>query len=69
MMREAIVMVGESPRERAPVLWLRVRKGSAPRCEDRACGRAASKREAGVAIDDASRVALIWDGVDLATRT
>jgi NADH-quinone oxidoreductase subunit G len=59
---EAIVIVGESPEERAPVLWLRVRKaalrGGAKIVQARDAQDA--RREAG----DASRVALIWDGVD-----
>ena len=61
---EVIVMVGQSPRERAPVLWLRVRKAALRGAKIVHAGGAIN-REAGVAIDDASRVALIWDGMDL----
>ena len=57
-------MVGQSPRERAPVLWLRVRKAALRGAKIVHAGGAIN-REAGVAIDDASRVALIWDGMDL----
>ena len=60
---QAVAIAGGSPEELAPVLWLRVRKAlrngaklvreQDPAAAARACG-------------DASRVALIWDGVDLA---
>jgi predicted molibdopterin-dependent oxidoreductase YjgC len=62
---QVIVIAGESPEERAPVMWLRVRK---------AVSRAGAKliqgsapRDARNAAGDAARVALIWDGVDLAS--
>ena len=58
---EVVVLAGESPAERAPVLWLRVRKALRrgarivrPRTSD----------EVRDAVKDARRVALIWDGVD-----
>ncbi len=61
---QVIVIAGESPEERAPVMWLRVRK---------AVARAGAKliegsapRDARDAAGDAARIALIWDGVDLA---
>jgi NADH-quinone oxidoreductase subunit G len=61
---QVIVIAGESPEERAPVMWLRIRK---------AVSRAGAKliegsvpRGARAATGDAERVALIWDGVDLA---
>jgi len=60
---QAIVIAGESPAERAPVLWLRVRKAVL-----RAGARliqARGAREARDLVGDAERVALIWDGVDL----
>jgi NADH-quinone oxidoreductase subunit G len=61
---QAIVIAGESPAERAPVLWLRVRK-AALRAGARIV-QARDAREARSAVGDATRVALIWDGVDLA---
>jgi NADH-quinone oxidoreductase subunit G len=59
---QAIVIVGESPAERAPVLWLRVRKAMLR--NDAKLVRTADARQARDAVGDASRVALIWDGVD-----
>jgi NADH-quinone oxidoreductase subunit G len=59
----AIVIVGESPQELSPVLWLRVLKalrGGARLIHER--DAALARRQAGDAP-----VALIWDGVDLAT--
>ena len=59
---QAIVIVGESPEERAPVLWLRVRKaalGNGARIV-----RAENAARAREAAGDAARIALIWDGVD-----
>ncbi len=61
---QAIVIAGESPAERAPVLWLRVRKAALRAGARIVQGRDA--REARSAVGDATRVALIWDGVDLA---
>lgn len=60
---QAIVIIGASPEERAPVLWLRVHK--AARRNGAKIVRAATPQEARNAAGDASRVALIWDGVDL----
>ncbi|HLY01046.1 MAG TPA: molybdopterin-dependent oxidoreductase [Candidatus Cybelea sp.] len=58
---QAIVITGESPEQRAPVLWLRVQKavrnGAAVLSEE-------SAAKARAAVGDATRVALIWDGVD-----
>ena len=62
---QAIVLVGDAIEERAPVLWLRVRKaqlrGGATIVH---AATAAQAREA--VPQDTSRVALIWDGIDLA---
>jgi NADH-quinone oxidoreductase subunit G len=60
---EVIVVAGESPAERAPVFWLRLRK-AALRTGARIV-HPQSAREAADAVKDARRVALIWDGVDL----
>jgi NADH-quinone oxidoreductase subunit G len=61
---EAVVIVGESPQERAPVMWLRVRKAAlragATIVHAPTPLEAKAKLPAG-----ATRVALIWDGVDL----
>ncbi len=60
---QVIVTIGEPIDERAPVLWLRVRKAVL-----RAGARivqAASAKEARAAAGDAARVALVWDGADL----
>lgn len=58
---QAIVIAGESPEQRAPVLWLRVQKaarnGASVFSEE-------SAAKARAAVGDAVRVALIWDGVD-----
>jgi NADH-quinone oxidoreductase subunit G len=59
---QAIVIAGESPQERAPVLWLRVRKAALRGA------KIVSERDATAArgaIGDAARIALIWDGIDL----
>jgi len=61
---QAIVIIGESPEERAPVLWLRVRK--AVLRNGARIVRAKSASEAREAAGDASRIALIWDGADAA---
>ncbi|HKE37976.1 MAG TPA: molybdopterin-dependent oxidoreductase, partial [Candidatus Baltobacteraceae bacterium] len=62
---QAIVIAGESPEELAPILWLRVlkalRKGAKLIHEPDA---ASALRQA--QADAGQRVALIWDGVDLA---
>lgn len=61
---QAIVLVGDAIEERAPVMWLRVRKAQLH-------GRAtvahpATPSEAVAALPkDARRVALLWDGIDL----
>ena len=62
---QAIVIAGESPAERAPVLWLRVRKAALRNGAKIVQARNATRgaRSRGDALD---RVALIWDGVDAA---
>ncbi len=60
---QAIVIAGLPLEERAPVLSLRVRKAALRGVK---VVRAASAAEARNAIGDASNVALIWDGIDLA---
>lgn len=60
---QVVVVAGESLVERAPVLWLRVRK--AVRFGAKIVA-ATSAREAREAVGDSTRVALVWDGVDLA---
>jgi NADH-quinone oxidoreductase subunit G len=60
---EAIVIAGESPEERAPVLWLRVRKAALR--NGAKIVWAGNARDARRDAGDASRVALIWDGIDL----
>ena len=62
---QAIVIAGESPAERAPVLWLRIRK-AAFRTGAKVV-QAGDARDARHAAGEASRVALIWDGIDLST--
>ncbi|HEY5425527.1 MAG TPA: molybdopterin-dependent oxidoreductase [Candidatus Tumulicola sp.] len=60
----AIVLVGESPEDRAPVMWLRVRKAALH--AGAKIVRAATAQQAVAAVgSDATRVALIWDGIDL----
>jgi NADH-quinone oxidoreductase subunit G len=59
---QAVVTIGASLQERAPVLWLRVRKAAR---YGAAIVEARSAAEGRDAVGDASRVALIWDGVDL----
>jgi NADH-quinone oxidoreductase subunit G len=61
---QAIVIVGEPPEERAPVMWLRVRKAALR--GGAKIVRAATPQEAvGAAGSGVARVALIWDGIDL----
>ena len=60
---QAIVIIGASPEERAPVLWLRIHKAALR--SGAKIVRASTAQEARSAAGDASRVALIWDGVDL----
>jgi NADH-quinone oxidoreductase subunit G len=58
---QAIVIAGASPRDRAPVLWLRITKAKrygAQIIEER------SAQDAVKAAGDAQRCALVWDGVD-----
>jgi len=59
---QAIAIAGESPQERAPVLWLRVlkavRRGAKLITADDA-------QAARAAAGDAERIALVWDGADL----
>jgi NADH-quinone oxidoreductase subunit G len=59
---EVIVVAGESPAERAPVFWLRLRKAALKKGARIVHARSAG--EASDAVKDARRVALIWDGVD-----
>lgn len=62
---QAVVLAGDAIEELAPVMWLRVRK-AALRSGAKVV-RAASAAEAAAAIPEGTdRVALIWDGVDLA---
>jgi NADH-quinone oxidoreductase subunit G len=58
---QAIVIAGESPEQRAPVLWLRVQKVAR---NGATVVSAQSAAEARAGVKDATRVALIWDGVD-----
>jgi NADH-quinone oxidoreductase subunit G len=60
---QVIAIAGESPEERAPVLWLRLRKAALAGGARLVSGLGA--REARAAAGDATRVALIWDGIDL----
>ncbi|MGB8909287.1 MAG: molybdopterin-dependent oxidoreductase [Candidatus Cybelea sp.] len=59
----AIVIVVQALDERAPVLWLRVRRAALRGAK---IVRAKSAAQALGAVGDASSVALIWDGIDLA---
>jgi NADH-quinone oxidoreductase subunit G len=62
---QAIVIAGESIEERAPVLWLRVRKAALR--GGATVVHAATPAEAVAALPaGATRVALVWDGIDLA---
>ncbi len=61
---QAIVIVGESPEESAPVLWLRIRKAALR--NGAAIVHARDAEAARAAAGDAARVALIWDGANLA---
>ena len=60
---QAIVIAGDSPAEIAPVLWLRLRK-AALRNGARIV-QALRAEDARAAVAEASKIALIWDGVDL----
>jgi NADH-quinone oxidoreductase subunit G len=64
---EAIVLAGESFAELAPVFWLRVRKAALR--NGAKIVQAKSAADARASVGQASRVALIWDGVDLAMGT
>ena len=60
---QAIVIIGDAIEERAPVMWLRVRKAALR--AGAAVIRANSPDDALAAIPKgASRVALLWDGID-----
>ncbi|HYL26406.1 MAG TPA: molybdopterin-dependent oxidoreductase, partial [Candidatus Nitrosotalea sp.] len=59
---QAIVIAGESPEERAPVLWLRIRKAALRNGAKIVTAKSAN--EARDTAGGASRVALIWDGAD-----
>jgi len=59
---KAIVIAGQSPQERAPVLWLRIRKAA---LRGTVVVEVADAEEARRAIGDSADVALIWDGIDL----
>ena len=61
-------IVGESPEERAPVMWLRVRKAALRNGAKIVAGARTPRAGARVAAGDATRVALIWDGIDLGAR-
>ncbi len=73
---DAIVLAGESPQERAPVMWLRILKAVAqrkaklirvaPECAppNVACTDVANVADAMKLISPGARVALVWDGVD-----
>ncbi len=61
---DAIVVAGAALVQRAPVLWLRIQKAV------RRGAKLISEKDAGAArssAGDAKRVALVWDGIDLAT--
>jgi NADH-quinone oxidoreductase subunit G len=60
---KTIVIAGESPEERAPVLWLRILKAMRRGAK---LVTVATAEEARASAGDASPVALIWDGADLA---
>ncbi len=60
---KAIVIAGESPEERAPVLWLRILKALRRGAK---LVTAATPEEARTSAGDAAPVALVWDGADLA---
>ena len=59
---KAVVIAGESPEQRAPVLWLRIRKAALRGGAN--VVQAHNARDARDAIGEASSIALIWDGVD-----
>lgn len=65
---QAIVVVGESAAERAPVLWLRMRKAALGNGAKIVQARSATAayEAAREGLDGLDRVALIWDGVDVA---
>ncbi len=60
---DAIVIAGESPRERAPVLWLRLQK--AARSNGARVVASPNAEAARAAAGDSQRVAIVWDGCDL----
>jgi NADH-quinone oxidoreductase subunit G len=59
---KAIVIIGQAPRERAPVLALHVRKAALRGAK---VVQTSGAREARAAVGESSPVALIWDGIDL----
>lgn len=62
---QAIVVVGESPEERAPVMWLRFRKAALKAGAKVIVAETPQQARAGAGVS-VERVALVWDGVDLA---
>jgi NADH-quinone oxidoreductase subunit G len=63
---QAIVIVGESPEERAPVLWLRVRKAALSNRAKIVQARSANEAYEAARSAGLDRVVLVWDGVDAA---
>ncbi|MBV9718536.1 MAG: molybdopterin-dependent oxidoreductase [Candidatus Eremiobacteraeota bacterium] len=59
---QAVVIAGESLAERAPVLWLRIRKAAR---RGTTIVQAAGPADARHAVGEASRIAIVWDGLDL----
>ena len=60
---QAIVLIGDDIAERAPVLWLRVRK-AALRSGARIVNATGPAAARAAVMPDANRVALVWDGID-----
>ncbi len=60
---EAIVVVGASPEERAPVMWLRMLKAKL-RSGAKIVAEPTARGAAGAVGTGVTRVALVWDGVD-----
>jgi NADH-quinone oxidoreductase subunit G len=59
---QVIVIAGDSPEQLAPVLWLRLQKAARGGAKIVAEQSSSQAREA---AGEATRVALVWDGVDL----
>ena len=59
---QVIAIAGLSPEERAPVMWLRIHKAALR--HGAKIVTAAAPHEARAQAGDASRVALVWDGID-----